>query len=355
MITLDKIGGDYNRAVLELSGESTDKKPIEYINGKHITNNSVFKELDTGIDYKYSEETKKWIPQSKSSGGDTPPLYPIGGARVGEVLIADYTHQGNQEFHFSDFDFETGIGTTTEPHGLTAKTGVLMCPNDWTILSPFKNMLSMPIEWTMVEKLNDILALIPVDDKHLKVVAYTKEEIINVNLEDISNKNVDVTKFHFEKPISYAIKNLDDKIITKYIKVLSSGYCYWTGRYRYRNVSVLFEDGVIDRVDYINTLGFSRNNTSPARNGVFIRQETLVDLRNNTLYYDKVLSYARRKGFNTLVNDASIYINDIWIRTQKKEVNAITGYSTYNNDYAYLSNGSLIQIYALEGVYKNES
>lgn len=45
----------------------------------------------------------------------------MGGASVGEILIADYTHRGNPEFHFSEFDFATGIGTTTEPHGLTKK------------------------------------------------------------------------------------------------------------------------------------------------------------------------------------------------------------------------------------------
>lgn len=79
----------------------------------------------------------------------------MGGASVGEILIADYTHQGNPEFHFSDFDFATGIGTTTEPHGLTKKTEVLICPNDWTVLDPFKGILTMPIEWTMVDALND--------------------------------------------------------------------------------------------------------------------------------------------------------------------------------------------------------
>lgn len=160
----------------------------------------------------------------------------MGGASVGEILIADYTHRGNPEFHFADFDFATGIGTTTEPHGLTKKTEVLICPNDWTILNPFNGMLSMPIEWTMVEKLSDALALIPVDNTHLKVVASKEEAIINVNLEDVSNTNVDITKFHFEKPISYVVKNLDNKINTKYIKVLSSGYCFWTGKYRYRNI-----------------------------------------------------------------------------------------------------------------------
>ena len=31
----------------------------------------------------------------------------MGGASVGEILIADYTHRGNPEFHFADFDFAT--------------------------------------------------------------------------------------------------------------------------------------------------------------------------------------------------------------------------------------------------------
>lgn len=279
----------------------------------------------------------------------------MGGASVGEILIADYTHRGNPEFHFADFDFATGIGTTTEPHGLTKKTEVLICPNDWTILNPFNGMLSMPIEWTMVEKLSDALALIPVDNTHLKVVASKEEAIINVNLEDVSNTNVDITKFHFEKPISYVVKNLDNKINTKYIKVLSSGYCFYTGRYRYRNVSVIFESGNINTVNYINTLGFSRGGNALARNGIFLNEETLIDLRNNTKYYNKILSYSRRKGYSILVNDPYRLVEDVWILTQSENVKAIRAYQTYANDYAYMSNGTRIQIYALEGEYKNES
>lgn len=279
----------------------------------------------------------------------------MGGASVGEILIADYTHRGNPEFHFSDFDFATGIGTTTEPHGLTKKTEALICPNDFTIVNPFNGMLSMPIEWTMVEKLSDALALVPVDDTHLKVVASRTDTIINVNLEDVSNKNVDITKFHFEKPISYVIKNLDHKINAKYVKVLSSGYCFYTGRYRYRNVSVIFESGNINTVNYINTLGFSRGGNAPARNGIFVNEETLIDLRNNTKYYNKILSYARRKGYSHLVNDPVRTVDDAWILSQGANVKAIKSYSTYSDVYAYMSNGTRIQIYALEGEYKNES
>lgn len=276
----------------------------------------------------------------------------MGGASVGEILIADYTHRGNPEFHFVDFDFATGVGTTTEPHGLTKKTEVLICPNDFTIANPFNGMMTIPIEWTMVEGLSDALALVPVDDTHLKVVASKTEKIINVNLEDVSNKNVDITKFHFEKPISYVIKNLDYKINTKYVKVLSSGYCFYPGRYRYRNVFVIFESGNINTVNYINTLGFSRGGNTPARNGIFVNEETLIDLRNNTKYYNKILSYARRKGYSHLINDPARAVDDAWISSQGANVKAIKSYSTYSDSYAYMSNGTRIQIYALEGEYK---
>lgn len=279
----------------------------------------------------------------------------MGGASVGEILIADYTHRGNPEFHFVDFDFATGVGTTTEPHGLTKKTEVLICPNDFTIANPFNGMMTIPIEWTMIEGLSDALALVPVDDTHLKVVASKTEKIINVNLEDVSNKNVDITKFHFEKPISYVIKNLDYKINTKYVKVLSSGYCFYPGRYRYRNVFVIFESGNINTVNYINTLGFSRGGNTPARNGIFVNEETLIDLRNNTKYYNKILSYARRKGYSHLINDPARAVDDAWISSQGANVKAIKSYSTYSDSYAYMSNGTRIQIYALEGEYKNES
>ena len=276
----------------------------------------------------------------------------MGGARVGEVLIADYTHRGNPEFHFSDFDFATGIGTTTEPHGLTKKTEVLICPNDWTSLNPFKNMINIPIEWTMVSA---SIGLLPVDDTHLKVVKFTEEAIIDVNLEDISNKSVDITKFHFEIPISYVIKNLDSMIESRYIKVLQNGYCSYCGKYRYRNVGALFESGKVANVKYIDILGFAKGGNSPSKNGIFMSSELLIDLRVNTNYREKSTVYSRRKGYSHLVNDAYNLLNDTWIQSQSENIKAIRSYSTHADAYAYMSNGTRIQIYALEGEYKNES
>lgn len=68
MVTLQKVGDSMNRQVLEITGLSTDEKPIKYINTVFITNGSIFEEIDTGNVYKYDENSKKWIEQPKSSG-----------------------------------------------------------------------------------------------------------------------------------------------------------------------------------------------------------------------------------------------------------------------------------------------
>ena len=282
-----------------------------------------------------------------------------GNGLVGEVLLADYTHQGNPEFHFSDFDFATGVGTTTEPHGLTTATSVLICPNDFEVTNFTKNVMTLPIEWTMTGTgISDQLQLVPVDDTHLKLVAKTTQKIIPVNLEDISNKMVDITKFHFEKAILYHIKNLDNEINTKYIKVKQFGYCGYIGNYRYRKVHVRKEDGsVVMLPNYINTLGFSFGGNAPAKNGVLQASTMYIDIRNNVHYEEDLLVFSRRAKYSSLVFDQVKLLNNYNSLYQLNDIKpkTITAYQTYANDYAYMSNGTRIQIYALEGEYKNES
>lgn len=282
-----------------------------------------------------------------------------GNGLVGEVLLADYTHQGNPEFHFSDFDFATGIGTTAEPYGLTTATSVLICPNDFEVTNFTKNVMTLPIEWTMTGTgISDQLQLVPVDDTHLKLVAKKTQEIIPVNLEDISNKMVDITKFHFEKAILYHIKNLDNEINTKYIKVKQFGYCGYIGNYRYRKVHVRKEDGsVVMLPNYINTLGFSFAGNAPAKNGVLQASTMYIDIRNNVHYEEDLLVFSRRAKYSSLVFDQAKLLNNYNSLYQLNDIKpkTITEYQTYANDYAYMSNGTRIQIYALEGEYKNES
>lgn len=83
MVTLDKM--DYgNTTRLFLSGLSTDQKPTEKVEGVYLTQNSVFREIDTSTTYLFDKENKRWIGQvSGSSGADS------GGS--GEIIdLGDY-------------------------------------------------------------------------------------------------------------------------------------------------------------------------------------------------------------------------------------------------------------------------
>lgn len=61
MVTLSKVGNNYNIQILEISGLSTDIKPIDTVDGIKISNGSRFKEIDTGCEYLYNADEKKWV------------------------------------------------------------------------------------------------------------------------------------------------------------------------------------------------------------------------------------------------------------------------------------------------------
>lgn len=67
MVTLTKIGNEYNAQVLEITGLSTDEKPIGSIDNIAISNGSVFKEIDTGSEYLYNAESNKWVKNTASA------------------------------------------------------------------------------------------------------------------------------------------------------------------------------------------------------------------------------------------------------------------------------------------------
>lgn len=67
MVTLTKIGDEYNSQVLEITGLSTDEKPIGSIDGIAISNGSVFKEINTGSEYLYNAESNEWVKNTASA------------------------------------------------------------------------------------------------------------------------------------------------------------------------------------------------------------------------------------------------------------------------------------------------
>lgn len=289
----------------------------------------------------------------------TPVKASSGNKLVGEVLLAEYTHQGNQEIHFSDFDFETGIGTTTEPHGLSEATKVQIVPNDWNIDNVTNNVMSVPIEWTLYA---NVLYLVPIDENKLKLTQNDKQTIINVNLEDISNTNVNINNFHFEIPIMFEIKNLDSIISSKKIRINIFGYAMNLVQYRYMYITTRKSDGSTQRqARYINYLGLEKGGNMQSGNCIFLVSQVVYDITTNYITFQQKYSlYGRRKNYSTLTWDryflGEASNNGQLVNVDANPTNVKSIYSTgpYSQPYAYLSNNTVIKIYALEGEY-NES
>lgn len=61
MVSITSFNGRSLTGVLEISGMSTDEKPIGSYEGYRIMNGSTFLEMDTSMVYFYDEETQTWI------------------------------------------------------------------------------------------------------------------------------------------------------------------------------------------------------------------------------------------------------------------------------------------------------
>lgn len=130
--------------------------------------------------------------------------------------ILEYQHNGNQEIYFSNFDWSTAKGTTTEPHGLQEATRII--PVHWS--QWFENPLPdnvydyLPYEWYTNK--TDIF-VVPQSDTEL-LICDKQLNPITVNEALKQNKEIDFTKFHFEVPIAFIIDNFPNKIRKIYLE-----------------------------------------------------------------------------------------------------------------------------------------
>lgn len=136
MVTLTKIGNEYNSKILEISGLSTDEKPIGTIDGVAITNGSVFKEIDTGNEYSYDVESSQWIKNTASAtsvvgqDGITPLLQ-----NSGTAIQVSYDNGGTYEdlVQLSEITGEKGATGATGKTGSAGKDGEdgVSCTHSW--------------------------------------------------------------------------------------------------------------------------------------------------------------------------------------------------------------------------------
>ena len=155
----------------------------------------------------------------------------------GELLLAEYIHQGNQEIYFSSFDWATGIGECTEPHGLTKTTMIMIVPNNWWKMDIRQTGRSIPIEWCLYQKL---LCVSVIDETHLKVVGgatiATANEEIPIDVESASNETLNCDNWHFEVGIPFEITNFPVKPTS--IRTTISGFITGGSAYRYLSTPI---------------------------------------------------------------------------------------------------------------------
>ena len=260
----------------------------------------------------------------------------------GEKLIAHYVHEGNQEIHFSSFDFTTCEGTTTEAHGLTEATEIMIVPNEWTFRLRTKNVLTVPIEWVAA---TDKIKVVPVDEITLRVTKNDGTTIIPVDISSTYNQSVDITGFHFEIPIPWSISNIQTSskyiriIIKGYIKGLNSRYISWKSKYN-DNSEVL--------ESYFTLHSAKTPTNTQSTHCLFGTHNMVLDYRDD--YY--ILRYynlieGRRTSNANLTWDTGLE-DSFRLNNKNGDTNGTISYlGNYSQNYAFNSNGTHVYIYSL--------
>lgn len=149
-----------------------------------------------------SPEVAGKVPTVNQNGNG----YIFGEASGGELLLAEYIHQGNQEIQPASIDWESAIIECIEPHGLSEATEVFLIPNKSESGSQIENIRDLPAEWVGY---SGSIYVIPLTETSLKVVGADKESPISVNSGAMNNTQISVEKFHFETKTRFSITNLN--------------------------------------------------------------------------------------------------------------------------------------------------
>lgn len=262
----------------------------------------------------------------------------------GELLLAEYVQQGNLEIHFSGFDWASGIGECTKPHGLTEATQAMLVWNDWMRGSVYANATAMPVEWT---SLDQNLFLIPTDDTHVMVVGNDKSTPITVNASDSFNQNIDATKIHFEIPVGFKISDIPEMYTKVQLTIL--GVVMGAKRYRYIAFVCRKKDG---KDIWVNTIGllyppYFGVITKP-RHGLLTSHNITLELNNvvgGSFLYSNYFA-GRRNNYVGLPGETYTEIKREIQPYNLAEVLGVTGINVDPSN-AVWANGTRIRLYGL--------
>lgn len=271
----------------------------------------------------------------------------------GELLLAEYIHQGNQEIYFSSFDWATGIGECTEPHGLTKTTRIMIVPNDWWTGAVSSNGLSIPIEFIFCQ--SSYLYVSIVDDTHLKIVGGTSDtsafDEITVDTEDPQNKNIDCTRFHFEIGRGFEIKNFPVEPTS--LRVTISGFVTGGKSYRYLFTDVKTHDGTIIGLIYGQSLAIPKIGTTDPRFAIYQSYDMVVDYLGTPYipFHINAFFWGRRKTVSTsffadFSEQDETKVNVTGLNSFEQHGGFRCFYNLRCSDWPVYSNHSVVKVYA---------
>lgn len=245
-------------------------------------------------------------------------------------------------------DWATGIAVLTAPHGLAAKTKVAIVPNSYAL----DGIMSFPGEFM---NLSGYIHLTPVDAVTVKITDLA-DAVIAINTASIGNSgNLDITKFHFEKISDWSITNIP---LPKIMRLKTVGYVRNKNDYRYTNLKYKSTDGnsysmpgqtTSQFSGYLNILGFPSIPNANNYNGVFAKQNWIIDYSNPhiELIVDSMF-VGRRISTATHTADAVRETSKYIFYPALREVVGIAELSIYTG-YGYTCNGTVIELWDMGG------
>lgn len=268
-----------------------------------------------------------------------------GGGAGGELQVADYEHQGNQEIHFSSIDWATGVCDCTEPHNLTEPKKVLIVPNNWWDGTKYvgAGVVHIPIEWIVYTGAS--IYVVPVDETRVKITGADKTTIIPVNTEDVSNANLDATKFHVEIPIGFIIKDMPVNAQT--LRIFAFGF---SGLMTYRYVQVLTDSkagATSKRVWPFGMLSVPRTGLSKCGYALPFWYDITVEAAGNGTYFDISTIYlGQRQGYSTWIADKTKEdLSSPYANAGDNNAKYFTGIEIPSQDACY-ANHTIFRLYA---------
>lgn len=135
----------------------------------------------------------------------------------GMKLLVRYTHKANGSMKLSNLDLQTGVFTTSEPHGLKENTALYIKPlaGCYPIHIPIEIFKNNPKQWGR----GNIYAHV-IDETNFQILSKKDGEILLFT--NATNSEVDVKYFTFE----YDMKNITlDNINSRVIDVVANGIC----------------------------------------------------------------------------------------------------------------------------------